>query len=212
MPSFVSLDSHARLAAALLAGAACVATAVAGVAACLTAPPPDIGTSTDQRPEIIHNAVQPPEGLLNGWPPANSFLVPVRLPDPSATCQWQLLDQDQDTPLNEGPKLIASNSCDKSVADGGIIVQDPPVGEQPSDGHCHVFTFIVAHAFSPGALGVPDNIGGDTVVWKFLPPGALCNFYDAGAFQDGSFPRDAGTDGLPVTPESGPFPESGADP
>lgn len=210
MPSFVPLGSRARVAAALLAAAACVAAAIAGVAACLTAPPPDIGASTDQRPEIIHIAVQPPEGLLDGWPPANSFLVPVRLPDPNATCQWQLLDQDLDPALAQIPRLKAGNICDKSIEDGGIIVQGAPVGSQPTDGHCHVFTFIVAHNFSPGQLGVADNIGGDAVSWEFLPAGALCNFYDAGAFQDGAFPPvDAG---LPITPESGPIPDSGVDP
>jgi hypothetical protein len=204
MPPLVPLGPRARVAAAFVAAAGCVAAA-AGVAACLTAPPPDISPSTNERPLIIHT---PPEGLLNidGWPPDDTFRIPVLLPDPNATCQWQLFDKDLEgttTPTN-------GQVCDTSVEDGGVIELEVPSGRRPTDGHCHVFTFIVAHAFS--ATGVPDSIGGDDSIWEYEPPEALCNFYDAGALQDGAFPPDAGVDGPLVTPESGPLPESGVDP
>ncbi|HTR96831.1 MAG TPA: hypothetical protein VMH61_02925 [Candidatus Acidoferrales bacterium] len=209
MLPLVPLGPRARVAAALAAAAACAIAAIAGIAACLTAPPADIGTSTNERPLIVHTTVQPPEGLLNGWPPQNAFLVPVQLPDPTANCEWRLFDKD--TESQEGPVFKGESACLTSVLDGGVVVEDPPVGAQPTDGHCHVFTFMVGHGFS--ALQVFDSIGGDALSWEYEPPGVLCNFYDAGAFQDGAFPPgDAGADGLPVTPESGPSPESGVDP
>jgi len=206
MLPLVPLGPRARVAAALVAAAACVGATIAGVA-CLTAPPSDISTNTNERPEIVHTSVQPPEGLLNGWPPDDFLRIPVLLPDPSATCAWQLFEKD----LEGATQFRAGQPCDTSVIDGGVIVQEVPIGEQPTDGHCHVFTFIVAHGFS--AAGVPDSIGGDTSTWEYLPQGALCTFYDAGALQDGAFPPgDAGVDGPLVTPESGPLPESGVDP
>lgn len=133
--------------------------------------------------------------------------MPVRLRDPNATCQWRFFDDDLESP--QGPVFKGGQPCSTTVSDGGVIIQEVSYG-QPTDGHCHRLTFAVAHGFSPGELDVPDNIGGDNANWDFLPPG--CNFYDAGAFQDGAFPVDAGTDGLPVTPESGPIPDSGGDP
>lgn len=208
MLPYAYLGSRARIAAALVAAVACAAAAIAGVAACLTVPPSDVGTSTDERPLIVHTAVQPPEGLLNGWPPENIFLVPTQLPDPTAACEWRLFDKDLESP--QTPNFKGAQVCTTSVVDGGVVVQDVQI-QQPTDGHCHVFTFIIAHGFS--APEVPDSIGGDALNWEYEPPGTLCNFYDAGPFQDGGFPPvDAGVDGLPVTPESGPIPESGVDP
>jgi hypothetical protein len=207
MLPFVPLGPRARVAAALVAAAACVGASIAGVA-CLTAPPPDIGTSTNERPEIVHDAVSPPGGLLAGWPPGG-FIVPVLLPDPTVGCVWRTFDQDLDvsTQLN----AVVFQPCLTSVVDGGAIIQDVPLIE-PMDGHCHIFTFVVAHGFSPSVPSVPDSIGGDTVKWEYAPPGALCNFYDAGTLQDGAFPPvDAGSDGLLITPESGPL-DSGGEP
>jgi hypothetical protein len=210
MLPLVPLGPRARVAAALAAAAACAFAAIA-IAACLTAPPADVGTSTNERPLILHTSVQPPEGLLNGWPPGNVCLVPVQLPDPNASCRWRLFDTDIES--QDGPRYKGEFPCLTSVLDGGVVVEDVNLGAQPTDGHCHVFTFIVAHDFSPGQLQTPDSIGGDSLSWEYEPAGALCNFYDAGAFQDGSFPTvDAGKDGLPITPESGPIPESGVDP
>jgi hypothetical protein len=207
MLSFVPLGSCARIAATLVAAAACVVAAVATVAACLTAPPADVGTSTNERPLIIGTSV-PPEGLLNGWPPDNQFLVPVFLPDPNAPCAWRVFDKDLETgaSIERGESM----TCLTSVLDGGVVMQDVHLRE-PTDGHCHVFTFVVAHGFSAGMI--PDSINGDVATWEYAPPGALCNYYDAGAFQDGAFPpADAGADRPPLTPESGPTPESGVDP
>ena len=48
----------------------------------------------------------------------------------------------------------------------------------------------MAHNFSAEML--PDSIGGDLVKWEYEPANALCNFYDAGALQDGAFPPDVG--------------------
>jgi hypothetical protein len=211
MLPIVPLGPRARVAAALAAAGACVVAAIAGIAACLTAPPADISTSTNERPLIIHTSVQPPEGLLDGWPPPGTpFLVPVLLPDPNAACSWRLFDTD--TESQDGPRYKGEFPCLTSVLDGGVVVEDVHI-DQPADGHCHIFTFIVAHGFSPGQLEAPDSIGGDSLTWDYEPPGALCNFYDAGAFQDGAFPMvDAAKDALPITPESGPIPESGVDP
>jgi hypothetical protein len=207
MLPLVPLGHHARVAAALVAAAACVAAAIAGFTACLTAPPSDIGTSANLRPSIVHGAVYPPEGVIRQWPPDGVFVVPVQLPDPTATCRWR--DFDQDTELPPPPTPLDDRPCTTSLLDGGVIVQNAPIME-PTDGHCHVFTFIVAHGFS--AETVPDSIGGDSVRWEYEPPSALCNFYDAGAFQDGAFPpADAGSDSVLVTPESGPG-DSGVDP
>ena len=205
MLPFVPLGPRARVVAALAAAAACGLAAIAGVAACLTAPPADIGTSTNERPQIIHTSVQPPEGLLDGWPADNTFRIPILLPNPTANCQWQLNDRD----LEGSTKFVEGNFCITSLIDGGVIVQEAHY-TAPSDGHCHVITFVVAHGFS--SAGVPDSAGGDYSIWEYEPPGALCNFYDAGAFQDGAFPPvDSGPDVL-ITPESGPLPESGVDP
>lgn len=206
MLPYAYLGSRPRIAAALVAAVACAAAAIAGVAACLTAPPSDVGTSADERPEIIHPALYPPEGVIRQWPPENVFYVPIRLPDPTATCVWR--DVDQDIEAATVTTINNNVACTISLLDGGVIVQNANI-PQPTDGHCHVLTFVVAHAF---AGNVPDSIGGDTARWEYEPPGALCNFYDAGALQDGAFPpSDAGSEGLPVTPESGAG-DSGGDP
>jgi hypothetical protein len=204
MLPFVPLGPRARVAAALTAAAACGVAAIAGIAACLTAPPADVGTSTNERPLILHTSVQPPEGLLNGWP--DTFQIPILLPDPSATCQWELFDRD----LEGSTTFVTSNNCVTSIIDGGVIVEELNGIKAPTGSHCHVFTFIVANGFS--SSGVPVSSGGDYATWEYAPPGALCNFYDAGAFQDGSFPPgDSGADVL-IAPESGPIPEAGIDP
>jgi hypothetical protein len=212
MLPLVPLGPRARVAAALVAAGACGAAAIAGFAACLTAPPPDIGTSTNERPEIVHDAVNPPGGLLTAWP-LDGFVVPVLLPDPTVGCRWSLFDQDLEMPSPPpGLTVYANEACVTSVVDGGAILQDFQFGGPtgPTDGHCHIYTFIVAHGFSANAESVPDSIGGDSVIWEYLPPGALCNFYDAGALQDGAFPPvDAGKDGPLVTPESGPLDSGG---
>jgi hypothetical protein len=206
MPSFVPLGPRVRLVAALLAAAACVAASVAAVSACLTAPPSDIGTSTNERPSICGTPV-PPQGLLSSWPSDRTFLVPVCLADPNAPCAWRVFDKDLETGLST--EKNESETCLTSVLDSGVVIQDVTIF-QPTDGHCHFYTFVVAHGFSAG--DVPDSIGGDIATWEYAPPGALCNFYDAGAYQDGAFPAvDAGFDGVPITPESGPLPESGGD-
>lgn len=207
MPSFVPLGPRARVATALFAGAATTAASIACVAACLTAPPSDIGTSTNERPLIVGTS-DPPQGLLDGWPPDNLFLVPVFLPDPNAPCAWRVFDRDLES--NATIEKAESTTCITSVQDGGVVMQDFRIAE-PADGHCHLFTFVVAHGFS--AAMIPDSIGGDIATWTYAPAGALCSYYDAGAFQDGAFPPgDAGFDGVPITPETGPGPESGADP
>lgn len=206
MLPYAYLGSRARIAAALVAAVACVATAIAGVAACLTAPPADVGASTDERPEIIHTAVYPPEGLIRQWPSENKFYVPVRLADPTATCVWRAVDQDLEAAT--ATTLYSNIACAISLLDGGVIVQNVQI-PQPTDGHCHILTFVVAQAF---AGNVPTSIGGDTARWEYEPPAGLCNFYDAGTLQDGAFPpSDAGSDGLPVTPESGTS-DAGGDP
>lgn len=208
MLSFVPLGPRMRVAAALVAAAACVVAGVGAIGACLTAPPADIGTSTNERPLIIGTSV-PPQGLLiNGWPTDDIFLVPVYLPDPNAPCAWRVFDKDLESGSNM--EVGESPTCITSVLDGGVVVQDVRI-RQPTDSDCHVLTFVVAHGFSAG--DVPDSIGGDIATWEYAPAGSLCNFYDAGAFQDGAFPSvDAGFDGVPITPESGPLPESGGDP
>jgi hypothetical protein len=213
MPSIVTLGSRTRLAAALVAASVCVAAALATFAACLTAAPPDIGTSTNARPEILHTAVQPAEGLLDEyqWPTDGFFIVPIILSNPTEPCTWRVFDEDLEQPPAPGqaPTLVTdSPACVTTVVDAGFL-QDVPI-QQPTDGHCHKFTFIVAHGFS--ALNVPDSIGGDAVSWYYEPSNALCRYYDAGAFQDGAFPPvDAAADRPPITPESGPA-DVGVDP
>src|SRR5579883_1461056 len=116
MPSFVPLGPRTRVAAALVAATACTAAAVAGVAACLTAPPADIGTSTSARPEIVHDAVQPPGGLLSQWPLDDEFVVPVRLADPTGQCVWRSFDQDLEASTTT---LLTDRPCVTSLLDGG---------------------------------------------------------------------------------------------
>jgi hypothetical protein len=199
MLSVVPLGARARIATTIVAAVACVVAAVATVAACLTAPPSDVGTSTDKRPEIIHSAVYPPEGVIRQWPPNGEFLVPVRLPDPTDACRWSDFDQNEE--LGSTTAIDVNTPCDTSLLDGGVLVQTAPI-PQPRDNDCHVLKFIVAHGFSTDM--VPDSIEGDIVTWEYEPASSLCNFYDAGALQDGAFPpTDAGYEGLPVTPESG---------
>jgi hypothetical protein len=211
MPSFVPLGPRARVVAALLAAAACIATGVAAVGACLTAPPSDIGTSTNERPLIVHTSVQPPEGLLAGWPSDDQFYVPVQLPDPSATCFWRVFDQDLEVSSQAPGTFVEGRPCATTVIDGGVVLQDVALNPPVDPGHCHIFTFIVAHNFSSNSLSSPDSIGGDALTWDYYPPGALCNFYDAGAFQDGAFPSDGASDAPLVTPESGPLGDGGSE-
>src|SRR5215469_16923082 len=122
MLPFAPPGPRVRVAAALAAAAACGVAAIVGIAACLTAPPADVATSTNERPLILHTSVQPPEGLLNGWPPDGTFRIPILLPDPSASCQWELRDQD----LEGATTWVAGNSCVTSLIDGGVFVQGVP--------------------------------------------------------------------------------------
>jgi hypothetical protein len=186
-----------RFAHAWIAGAAAVVVACGLTApACITAPPPDLPQLPTRRPTVVNDAVQPPEGLLPGWPSDNQFVVPVEMGNPSPFVYNVFVD----FPVN--PVAKYSGSVTATVPpDGGIVPVRFPL-DPPDPLICpHHVEFLVAHGFDPKSQHTFDGFGGDVATWEYFPGGSgdQCPSYDAG---DGSVP-DAPLDALPVAPESG---------
>jgi hypothetical protein len=153
-----------------LAGGLVAVGLVASLVACLTDPPPDLVLPA-QPPSIVHDAIQPPEGLITELPAFDQYIVPIQIPNPSAACQYELyVDK----------ALVQATSCQETAIANGIATQvvTPPQELDPTT--CHVITF---------------QLGTDSATWRYVP--ASCEVYDAGPFQGGAFP-DAAADGLPV--------------
>ena len=189
-------DPRFRLVA--LAGGACLTGAVAVTSACLTDPPPDLAAQSNLGPEIIHDALVPPEGLLTQWPADNEFLVPVRNVDPN-TCQYSVT-------LSGQP-----GSCQQCAGflDAGVLLIPLTLVDRFDQALCdQTVTFYVATQFipvqgggGPASCTAYENGQGDSTRWRYSPPS--CMAYDAGAVQDGAFPHDGASDSQPAIPDSG---------
>jgi hypothetical protein len=159
-----------------LAGGSAVVALVSAMVACLTDPPPDLLLPSEP-PRILHDALQPPEGLITQLPANVQFIVPLQIPDPSATCQYQLFVDNV---------LEQVSSCQETATSNGVATQVVTPRLQLDAAACHTLTFA---------------IGTDSATWRYDPPS--CAVYDAGALQTGAFP-DGATDALPaVVIESG---------
>jgi hypothetical protein len=178
-----------------------VGSAIALLVACLTDPPPDLPSGSTGRPEIIHDALSPYEGLLTQWPADNEFVVPIELADPAELCAFSVY-------VDGALKFCSPSSC-TGVVDGGVVLLPmpalvPSIVLDPAVVCPHTVRVTVARQFSQGVdvplCAVPDSAGGDTATWEFTPPG--CSTYDAGAFGDGAFPIDAPVDTVLVVPDS----------
>jgi|HubBroStandDraft_1064217.scaffolds.fasta_scaffold68239_1 hypothetical protein len=185
------------------AGASGVACALA-VAACITAPPPDLPQLPVQRPTILHDAVQPPEGPLYTWPSDNTFIVPVQVDVQSPAFYYNaFVDY---SAITQQALEEYSGMGPETPLDGGVTLVSFPL-PQPDTPICpHIINFLVANKFNLSMSsftpeGIGNGVGGDIVTWSYFPNGSQggCPAYDAG---DGVFP-DVLVDGLLVTPESG---------
>ncbi len=197
MPRSFDLRVHRILLPLLGAGVSTLGL----LAACFTAPPPDLPTQV-HRPEIIHDAVVPPEGVITELPPGG-FVVPVHLDDPTGPCQFSVLVDGTAVPR------LCAQSCSQAAFDGGG--GDILLGfglSQPDPTICHTITAIVASQFAVveganvNSCSTPSGAGGDVVTWQLWSPSCLT--YDAGVLADGAFPfPDGSPDALPIVPESG---------
>lgn len=200
------------LALGLVAAACgCIAATVLTSTACVTAPPPQLPEVAGHRPTILHDAVQPPTTVILGALPSE-FVVPVELDDPSETFEWDFfVDYNpcanpascQETQPVQGVHTVTPTP---GTLDGGVVIVafTPPTDLTTSQ--CHRIDFLVAHTFDPRSAHTWDSVGGDIVTWFYNPGDVPCDLfvYDAGSVQDGAFPpADAGSEGLPVVPESG---------
>jgi hypothetical protein len=145
-------------------------------AACVTVVP-DLPVLPDLRPTILHQAVDPPEGLLLEWP--TSFSVPIQIATPAEGFVWSaFLDSE----------LVAGSVMPVTAPDGGTIVTFPV--DVPSTNVCpHDLHFVVAHAFIDIARRTPDETGGDFVDWQYYNEGP--------GGPQGCPPLDAGTGAVP---------------
>jgi hypothetical protein len=194
------------------AAAGCIALAAGSLSSCVTAPPVKLPQIAAQRPTILQEAVVPPtDQILAALP--DEFVVPVVLDDPDQSFVWEVyVDYNpctqpfcQPTAPIRGPQVVAPSP---DTIDGGLVLVSFPGADfsAVSTSACHRIDFLVAHAFNDASTHTWDSIGGDIATWFFNPGGSLtgCPVYDAGQLQDGAFPTvDAGTDGLPLVPESG---------
>ena len=190
----------------------CFAAAILTSTACITAPPPQLPEVAGHRPTILHESVVPPTTLFLPALPLE-FVVPVQLDDPNESFQWDVFVDyipcsDPSTCQPASPKTppgVVTVNPTPGTLDGRVEVVhvSPPLGLSNSE--CHKIDFVVAHQFNSDSH-TWDSVGGDIVTWIYDPGGALpCPLlvYDAGSVQDGAFPPDAGSDGLPAVPESG---------
>jgi hypothetical protein len=196
---FLLADPRIRLVA--LAGGACLIAAVAVTSACLTDPPPDLTSPSSQGPVIVDDALRPPaDGTLTQWPADNEFLVPVRNVDPS-NCQYSVT-------FSGEQNGIFCQQC-AGFLDAGVLLIPLNLTDPFDPTLCNEsVTFYVATHFiraqgggGPQSCTAYDNGQGDSARWRYSPP--PCMAYDAGAVQDGAFPRDGASDGLPAVPDSG---------
>ena len=151
-----------------------------------------------------------PTEILTELP--SEFVVPIQLDDGDETYQWDLFVDYNPCDLSLGCQPSGPAIFPQTVAptpgtiDGGISIVDVQLPSTIDATSCHRIDFLVAHQFNGSLPHIWDSIGGDIVTWFYNAGGGTngCPDYDAGAFQDGAFPpADAGSDTLPVTPESG---------
>jgi hypothetical protein len=164
--------------------------ATGAVSACLTDPPPDLPLQSEP-PIIIQQSLQPPAGLITSNPTAG-FVVPVQIADPAATCQFSVFD--------ESDQFFGCHTCDPASFDAGVVTVNFGLGALFDPTECHTITFTVASSFS--AADPQCRSGSDVAIWEYRPPSGSCVTYDAAALGDGAFP-EAGTDALPIVPDSG---------
>jgi hypothetical protein len=198
--SFVR-DLRVRVAALVAATSLVLYAAAAAVSACITVPPPDLPEPRLVGPTALHNSVVPPEGILLTWPPDATFIVPVKMDNPTETFVYNVFTDYYDVPpgTQSYPQRVASGGG-PNAPDGGISLMMFML-KAPKTSTCpHRIDFVVAHQFNQNSDRVWDNYGGDIVTWSYYPSGEpVCSDYDSG---DGSFP-EASFDGFPLPPEVG---------
>jgi hypothetical protein len=173
----------------LVAGAA---MATVAMTACLTDPPPDLPLDS-QPPTIVHDQLQPQEGLpITSFPTTGlGFVVPISITDPALSCKFSVFDEYQ--------PYLPCVPCD---ADGGIELIDFTLQAAQFDPtECHTIKFTVGSSFSPADTQCQS--GSDTAIWEYRPNYASCVTYDAGTLGDGAFPEASSDDALPIVPDSG---------
>ena len=175
-----------RAAAICATGSLVVAGAMLGVACILADPPAAIDPPIHRRPMILRETVNPtPTRILRSWPTQFLFYVDA---DPTLTVAWEVFfDYDRTT---HNQVSIPSGQSDPSNDDAGvrpIVVERGP----PDATQCHTFEIVVAYGFVDDH--VPDNRGGDSVLWFYTPTGDLttCPIFDASVL-DASEDADAG--------------------
>jgi hypothetical protein len=119
-------------------------------------------------------------------------VVPIRIADPAATCQFSVFD--------EYDQYFQCQTCDPASFDAGVVTVNFGLGARFDPTECHTIKFTVATSFSPA--DPQCRSGSDVAIWEYRPAFASCVTYDAGALGDGAFP-DASTDALPIVPDSG---------
>jgi hypothetical protein len=162
--------------------------AIAALSACLTDPPPDLPLQSEP-PTIVHESLKPAEGLITSSP-IPEFVVPIRIPDPTASCQFSFFD--------EYDQYFQCQPCDTTSFDAGVVSIAFTLGVRFDPTVCHTLKFTVASSFSPA--DPQCRSGSDVAIWTYQPESCLT--YDAGALADGAFP-EASTDALPIVPDSG---------
>jgi hypothetical protein len=177
-------------------GAAAGLLAVAVCVRCVAIAPPALPELGPVRPTILHDAVVPPEGVpLVNWPTNGTFIVPVEIDGPDESFFYDVFI-DYDPVTNSGnviPPQLEEATPD--TADGGIVTVMFTIATPPDPRFCHTVEFLVARSFNRNSLHTPDSLGGDIVTWFYTAGGGPggCPEYDAGIFQGGAFPQDAGS-------------------
>ncbi len=189
---------HRNLWRTVFAAGPCALAAAAG-AACLTVTPPPLPAPDQLHPTILHDAVVPSAGTpLAEWPEDGTFIVPVEVEGPDESFFYDVFI-DYDPVTNTGnviPPYLEEATPD--TVDGGIMTVRFTIATPPDPRFCHTVEFLVADGFDQRSLHTPDSFGGDIVTWFYTAGGGPngCPAYDAGSFQDGAFPEDAGPSSL----------------
>jgi hypothetical protein len=158
---------------AVLAGATLL------LASCILTSPVDVPALPLYPPTIVRGLVVPPaERPLATFP--RTFVVPVRLLDPTARFQWRLFYDFESIRLSTGLQAYGTVEPDGSNVRELRIEVTPPEDVT----RCHFVEVRVAYAFG-GTDGnkALEPPGGDTVSWVYSPGGDLrgCPAFDAGA-------------------------------
>jgi hypothetical protein len=168
----------------------------AALGACVLADPPATLPPVEPGPPqiVVTSVVPASDATLVEWPNADTFVVPVYLPDPTREVLWRAFINY--SPVESNP-VIYSNSQPANTANSeSITTIDVTLGDRPIGLGCFTVTIVVAYGWSTNvsAPSAPDAEGGSSVTWHYAPSGGVCLGYDAGALNDATFP-DAGDGG-----------------